>query len=61
VSQPEDDPETFAYIGEDVRGSRRGELHMSSVPVEILDVVGEHNARDPAIVRQRHLERIALA
>ena len=60
ISQPEEDSETFSHIGEDFSGRGCGELHAPSVPVQILDVVGQDDACDSAVVGQSHLERIAF-
>jgi hypothetical protein len=60
-SEPEEHSETFSHIGEDFNRSGCGELCAPSVPVQVLDVIGQDDASYLAVLRQSHLERISFA
>src|SRR5579862_3048802 len=52
--------QALAYINDDVSRHLRFEHRSSSLPIEILHVISENNARDLRARRERHLERVAL-
>jgi hypothetical protein len=58
--EPEECSQSFADVADDFGGSLLFEHDSASVPVEILYVIGEDRARDPAASRQRHLKWITL-
>ena len=58
--QPEEYSESLPHIGEDLNRGRSSELYAPSVPVEILDVVGQDDACYFAIFRKSNFERITF-
>lgn len=58
--QPEEHPKPFPNIRENLVGSRCRELDASSIPIQILHVIGEDDARHLVRVRQSDLEGIAF-
>lgn len=59
-SELEEDSEPFPHVGEDFSGSGCSKLRAPGFPIQILDVIGEDDARDSAVVGQGNLERVAF-
>ena len=60
ILQPEQRPESLAYVSEDFDGSLGLKHHPSGLPVEILYVIRQYDAGDLGTGRQWNLEGITL-
>ena len=60
LSKPQERPQALADFGYHDGGSLGLKCRLASLPVQVLDVIGEHNASDTLACWDRHLERITL-